>query len=92
MKKWTLYIVSVVLQASGILAFMADGEEMGGFALLAIKLGGAALFWGGIKLFDRLDARGELPESVKTWIAGHSEDTTKQKGTPEPTRGQNKNS
>lgn len=91
MKKWTLYIVSVVLQASGILAFMADGEEMGGFALLAIKLGGAALFWGGIKLFDRLDAKGELPKSVRTWILGHNEEETK-KGTPEPTRGQNKNS
>lgn len=70
MKKWTLYIVSVVLQAAGILAFMADGEEMSGLSLLAIKLGGAALFWGGIKLFDRLDARGELPESVRKWILG----------------------
>jgi len=70
MKKWTLYIVSVLLQTAGILAFMADGEGMGGFALLAIKLGGAALFWGGIKLFDRLDAKGELPESVRKWILG----------------------
>ena len=70
MRRWALYIASVVLQAAGILAFMADGEEMGGFALLAIKLGGAALFWGGIKLFDRLDAKGELPESVRKWILG----------------------
>ena len=91
MKKWTLYIVSVVLQASGILAFMADGEEMSGLTLLAVKLGGAAVFWGGMKLFDRLDTRGELPRSVRMWIVGRNEEETK-KGTPEPTRGQNKNS